>query len=177
MAREGDDLPGAGVHGNDGAGPGAEGLFSGLLNVQVDGEVDVRSRFGVLDAEVLHLHAGSVHLDHPPAGHAAEKLVVGFFKPALSHQEPDGRLLLPALRLGDLADVPHLVRGEPAVGIVSAVLRLHDHAGQVLLVRLHHGHLFPGRFFLDLYRLVFGPYRGGIGQGRANGFFLHLDEG
>ena len=50
----------------------------------------------------------------------AKIFVVDLFEAALADQKAHVGLLLLALRLGDLADVAQLVRGEPAVGVMPA---------------------------------------------------------
>src|ERR1700722_2912116 len=75
----GENFTGVRVHGNDGADLAFERLFRSHLNVEVDGELDVRTGSGELLTEHTNLFAMGVDDDVSRSIGAAENGVIGFF--------------------------------------------------------------------------------------------------
>jgi hypothetical protein len=156
----GKDLAGVRVQRDDGSGLSFEGLFGRLLDVEVDGELEILSGLGEFLAEVSDLLAVRVDDYVARAVHAAQERVVGGFD-AGAADDVAGRVggvavVVGEHLLGDLADVADEVSGETVARVEAALLDLSFQLGQLVAVRFDEGLLVLGNVLLEGQRLELG---------------------
>ncbi len=159
MGDQRQDFAGAGIHGDDGAVAVAQQLLGFALQVEIDGELQVLSRSGVLRAQDAHLAAVAVHDYVARAVYAAQELVVGLLHAVLAHHVAGligGVARLIQVIFAHLAHVADQVRGESVSRIKPALLVDGLELGQLVAVRLDEGLLVRGNIFFDRDGLVAG---------------------
>ena len=166
-ADHGEHFAGARIESNHGAGALAERLFGDLLQVVVDGELNLFAGNGFLlseTAEIFDLLANAVDDDAAHAVGAGEDVVVLALETGFSGEISGAEAAIAGfdLLLADFADVPAGVRHEAAGKITAALDHEHFEQRNIRAVRFDERDVRVGGFRLDddglKLRKIFGVF-------------------
>ena len=163
MRDHGQNLAIARVHRHHRAVGVAQRQLGRALQVDVDGQLQILARNGVLRPQVAHLAPVAVHNHIARSVLAAQQLVVGLLHARLAHHVARlvGRIArIVQILLAHLAHVADQVRGKAVARIKPPLLVDRLQLRQLVAVRLDKGLLVGGNVLLDGDRLVARLRRG-----------------
>src|SRR5712675_296486 len=133
----------------------AQRLLRDLLQVVIDGELNLLARDSFLGRQVVHFFADAVHHHSPHAVRALQQIIILTLEAGFAHEVagPEASVAGFDLLLADFAHVPARVRHESARQIPSPVHHQHFQQRYVGTVRIDERDIRLAGFWLDDDRL------------------------
>ena len=161
-ADHGQHFAGARIESDDGAGPRAERLFGDLLQIEINGELNLFAGNGILLRKVIHFLADAVDDDAAHAVGAHQDVVVLALETGFADHVAGTQFAVAGFDLlfAGFTDVPGGV-GEEAIGHITAARNgEHFEYGNIGAMRLDEIEIGAGGFRLDDDGLKFGQIAG-----------------